>query len=48
MKTISEKRKQRNKKKIKKERGFIAIQNSKAERKGKQGRICNQKGVFGG
>ena len=47
MKTISEKRKQRNKKRIKKERGFIAIQNDKAERKNKKGRICNQKGAFG-
>lgn len=48
MKNISQKRKQRNKRRIKKERSFVAIQNGKAEKRGKEGRICNQKGTFGG
>lgn len=46
MKTISQKRKG-NKRRIKKERGSVAIQNKKAEKKGEKGKICNQKGAFG-
>lgn len=41
MKTIE------SKKRIKKERGSVTTQNKKAERKGKNGKICNQKGAFG-
>jgi len=47
MKTISQKRKQKNDKRIKKPRGFITIQNSKAEKKNRKGKVCNQKGAFG-
>ncbi len=47
MKTISQKRKQRNKRKIKKKTGYITTQNNKTERENKEGKICNQKGTFG-
>jgi hypothetical protein len=46
MKTIAEKRQIKNKKKIKKQRGFITTQKG-CEKHNKEGKICNQKGAFG-